>query len=538
MHLLTADEMREMDRQTIESFGLPGRILMENAGRGAARVLMKKFPDIAAKRVAIAAGRGNNGGDGFVIARYLAHAGIPVTVYLLSESSRLSGDAADNFNLLAPLNIPVKEITDEESFIQLKTEMAHHHIWVDAILGTGLNSDVKGFFKSVINYINELNRPVFSVDIPSGLHTDSGKPCGACIRADVTVTFAFAKIGHIQLPGADYTGKLYIIDIGIPPHIVDNVPPQHHLITKETVKSHIRPRACDIHKGGTGHVLVIAGSPGKTGAAALSSMSGLRTGAGLVTLGIPKSLNPIVESQALEVMTVPLPETESGLHAVESFETIIGLLEDKKCLALGPGMGTDERTKALINLLIKECPVPMVIDADGLNNLADDPDILHSRKSDIILTPHPGEMARMMKTTSKNIQENRIESANKFATKYNVHLVLKGARTLIAHPDGHTFINPTGNPGMASAGMGDVLTGIIAGFLSQGYSPKEAIHLAVYLHGDAADNLAASKGPYGYIASDVMNKLPETFNINAMGLTAQNDFQSPHVYRIPHRELL
>ncbi|MCD6585563.1 MAG: NAD(P)H-hydrate dehydratase [Desulfobacteraceae bacterium] len=538
MHILTADEIREMDRQTIESFGLPGRVLMENAGRGAARVLMNRFPNISSKRVAIAAGRGNNGGDGFVIARYLAQAGVSVTVYLLSASSRLSGDAAANYNLLAALNIPIKEITNEENFNQVKAEMAHHQLWVDAIFGTGLNSDVKGLFKLVINYINKLNRPMISVDIPSGLHTDLAKPCGTCIRATVTVTFAFAKIGHIQLPGADYTGELHIIDIGIPPHIVKNVPPQHHLITKEAVKSFINPRACDTHKGGTGHILVIAGSPGKTGAATLTAMSALRTGAGLVTLGIPKSLNPIVESQALEVMTVPLPETKTGAHTDESFETIRELLEDKKCLALGPGIGTDERTKALVHLLIKQCPVPLVIDADGLNNLADNPDILRNCKSDIILTPHPGEMARMLNTTPKDIQENRIAYAKKFATKYNVYLVLKGARTLIAHPDGHTFINPTGNPGMASAGMGDVLTGMIAGFISQGYSPQAATHMAVYLHGDTADKLVESKGPYGYIASDVMNKLPETFNINGLGLTGQAAFQSPHVYHTPHMELL
>ncbi len=534
MHILTADEIREMDRQTIESFGLPGRVLMENAGRGAARVLMKRFPDILSQRVAVVAGRGNNGGDGFVIARYLAHAGISVTVYLLSASSRLSGDAADNFNLLAALDIPVREITNESDFNQIKTEMAHHHIWVDAIFGTGLNSDVKGFFKLVINYINKLSHPILSVDIPSGLHTDLAKPCGTCIRATVTVTFAFAKIGHIQLPGADYTGELHIIDIGIPPYIVKHVPPHHHLISKETIKLLIKPRTCDTHKGATGHILVIAGSPGKTGAATLTAMSALRTGAGLVTLGIPKSVNPIVESQALEIMTVPLPETETGMHTDQSIETILGLLENKTCLALGPGMGTDKKTKTLVDHLIQKCPVPIIIDADGINNLANNPDILLKRQSEIILTPHPGEMGRLVNKTSKEVQANRIESARKFAEKYNVHLVLKGARTLIAHPDGHIYINLTGNPGMASAGMGDVLTGIIAGFLSQGYSPQESTQLAVFLHGHTADTLAASKGPYGYIASDIMNNLPKAIG----GLTGQTAFQSPHVYHSPHMELL
>ncbi len=534
MYIVTADEMREMDRQTIENFGLPGRVLMENAGRGAARVLMEKFPDLSSKRVAIAAGRGNNGGDGFVIARYLTQAGISVTVYLLSDSNRLTGDAADNFKLLGALGIPVKEITDENRFNQVKTEMAHYHIWVDAIFGTGLNSEVTGFFKAVIHYINELNRPILSVDIPSGLHADTGKPCGICIRASITVTFAFPKIGHILLPGAAYTGELHIIDIGIPPHVVKNVPPRHHLMTKDAVRNLVHPRACDIHKGGTGHTLVIAGSPGKTGSAAMTAMSALRAGAGLVTLGIPKSLNPVMEAKSLEVMTLPLPETQNGMHSDKSIETIMALIADKKCLAIGPGMGTDPQTQKLVHFLVKECPVPIVLDADGLNNLADNPGILLSRKSDVILTPHPGEMARMLSTTPKNIQANRIDIARSFAAIYNVHLVLKGARTLIAHPDGHVFINPTGNPGMASAGMGDVLTGMIAGFLSQGYSPQAATHLAVYLHGDAADTVAAGKGPYGYIASDVVSGLPE-----AIGrLAGQTAFKDTPVYCTPHLENL
>ena len=534
MHLVTADEMREMDRQTIESFGLPGRVLMENAGRGATRVLMKRYPDIADRRVAVIAGRGNNGGDGFVMARYLARFGVKVTVYLLSENSRLAGDAADNFKLLAPLKVPVKEMTREADFNQAKMELAHQSLFVDAILGTGLNSDVRGFFKLVIDFINDLHRPVFAVDIPSGLHTDTGHPCGTCIRADATATFAFPKIGHIQLPGAEYTGELHIIDIGIPPHIMENVPPRHHLISKKMLKSLIRPRAYDIHKGGTGHVLVIAGSPGKTGAAAMSAMSALRTGAGLVTLGIPQGINPIAESQALEVMTVPLPETKTGMHTEKSFATILGLLEDKKCLALGPGIGTDEKTKTLVHLLIRQCPVPIVVDADGLNNLAADPEILKHCKADIILTPHPGEMARLTGTTPKEVQKNRISCAREFSEKYNIHLVLKGARTLTAHPDGHVYINPTGNPGMASAGMGDVLTGMVAGFVSQGYPPQTAARLAVYLHGDAADKLSVSMGSYGYLASDIMHTIP---NVIA-DLTGQNAYQAPHVYRAPDSELL
>lgn len=534
MHLLTADEMREMDRMTIESFGLPGRVLMENAGRGATRVLMENFSDIASKRVGVIAGRGNNGGDGFVIARYLAQAGVNVTVYLLSESSRLKGDASDNFNLLAPLNIDVREIPDEACFHQHKAEMAHRHIWVDAILGTGLNSDVTGFFKSVINFINALNRPVLAVDIPSGLHTDSGQPCGVCIQAAHTATFAFPKIGHVQLPGASYTGELHVVDIGIPPHIIENVGPRQHLLTRNQVANDMVPRPCDIHKGGTGHVMVVAGAPGKTGAAAMCAMSALRSGAGLVTLGVPKSLNPVVEPQAIEVMTVLLDETRTGALSDKALETVLALLADKKCLAIGPGIGTEDSTRHLVHQLIKESPVPVVIDADGLNNLVDDLEILHNPKSEIILTPHPGEMARLFNISPKEVQADRITYARKFAEMYKVHLILKGARTLVAGPDGHIYVNLTGNPGMASAGMGDILTGMVAGFISQGYRPQTAAQIAVYLHGDAADSLAESKGPFGYIASDVMAGLPEAVN----RLTAKNVLKNPQCGLKLHNMLL
>jgi NAD(P)H-hydrate epimerase len=510
MFLLTAAEMREMDRRTIEAFGLPGRILMENAGRGAFRVLMESFPDVISQKVAVLAGRGNNGGDGFVIARYLAQHGIPVTVYLLSESKLLQGDAAANFKLLEPLNIPIRQCPDLKAFNKFKKEIAHHQVIVDAILGTGLNSDVKGYFKTVIDFINMLNKDVLAVDIPSGLHTDTGRPCGACIQAAVTATFAYPKIGHATLPGAEFTGKLHIIDIGIPPHIADGVCPRQHLLTADFICGMIRPRPIDMHKGGTGHVLVVAGSTGKTGAAAMCALSALRAGAGLVTLGVPESLNPVVEPQAVEVMTAPLPEIIAGILSDEAFDIIMALVSDKRCLAMGPGMGTAPETRRLVARLVKSCPVPLVIDADGLNSLAGDADILKSKKTEIILTPHPGEMARLMGVTPREVQADRINCAREFAEKFNVHLVLKGAKTIIAHPDGQVFVNPTGNPGMASAGMGDVLTGMIAGCVSQGYAPAESARLAVYLHGAAADYLAETRGPIGYIASDVMAEIPGT----------------------------
>lgn len=508
MYLVTADEMRQMDRKAIESFGIPSRVLMENAGREAARILFKTFDGLSGKRVGIVAGRGNNGGDGFVIARYLACKGTAVTVYLLAKSTLVKGDAATNLKLLAPLKIPVVEAPDQKSFLEHKTSMKHIEIWVDAIFGTGLKSDVEGYFKEVIQFINSLNRPVFAVDIPSGLNSDNGQPCGVSIHAHTTVTFAFAKTGHFLLPGADYTGNLKLVDIGIPPYIAEEVRPLQYLLTQDTIRAHFQPRPADVHKGSMGHLLIIAGSAGKTGAAAMTAISAMRAGAGLVTVGIPKSSNPVLETLALEVMTCPLPETGDGMLDESSLDTIMDILKGKRCLAIGPGLGTDAGTKTLVRLVIQECTAPLVIDADGLNSLAGSTQILKNLKVPAVLTPHPGEMARLTGTTASSVQKARIDSARSFAEKFNVHVVLKGARTVIAHPDGKVFINPTGNPGMASGGMGDVLTGIIAALITQGYTPEAATHAGVYLHGAAADAMSKKSGAFGFLATEVMEAIP------------------------------
>ena len=508
MYLVTASEIQEMDRRAIKDFGIPGIVLMENAGRGATRFMLEQFPDIENKQVGVIAGRGNNGGDGYVMARYLKQKGVLVKVYLLTMADRVRGDAAANLQLLKPLDIPLVEIPDETSFSKYQSEMAEFDVWIDAILGTGLKSDVKGFFKTVIEFINGLNKPLFAVDVPSGLNSDTGQVCGACIRARATATFAFAKTGHTIYPGMQYTGALNIVDIGIPPRVVEEVNPRQVLLTNERIQSCLPPRMPDAHKGTTGHLLVVAGSPGKTGAAALASISALRSGAGLVTLGIAETLNPVLESQVLEAMTAPLPEAQPGVLGESALNTIINLMEGKQCLSIGPGLGQAEKTQKLVQKIIESATIPLVVDADGLNNLAGRAQILKNVRAPVILTPHPGEMARLMDTGVGAIQQDRIKCARDFATGFNVHLILKGARTVIAHPDGRVFINPTGNAGMASGGMGDVLTGIIAGLMVQGLSPDYACRAGVYLHGAAADSLVETIGPYGYLASDVMDAIP------------------------------
>jgi hydroxyethylthiazole kinase-like uncharacterized protein yjeF len=508
MILVTAGEMQRMDRRTIEDVGIPGLVLMENAGRGATRFLLEQFPDLANLKVGVIAGRGNNGGDGFVMARCLKQKGIQVRVYLLAATQQVRGDAAANLNFLKPMGIPLVEIPDEDSFARKKSEMSGLDVWVDAILGTGLKSDVTGYFKTIIEFINDLKKPVLAVDIPSGLNADSGQPCGVCIRARATATFAFAKTGHMVHPGTDYTGTLKIVDIGIPPHIVAAVEPRQFLVTPELVRSYLPPRSADAHKGSSGHLLVVAGSTGKTGAAAMTCMSALRVGAGLVTLGVAESLNPVLEVQMLEAMTAPLPESRTGVLGESAFDAIEKLIPGKKCLALGPGLGQAPETGELVRHIIQASKIPVVVDADGLNNLAGRIEILQKAKAPVILTPHPGEMARLINSDTRRIQQDRLTCAREFATQFKVHLVLKGARTVIAHPDGRVFINPTGNPGMAAGGMGDVLTGMIAGLVCQGASPGAAAQAAVYLHGAAADSLVETVGPYGYLAGEVMQAVP------------------------------
>ena len=455
------------------------------------------------------AGRGNNGGDGFVMARYLHQKGIAVTVFLLSRKDRITGDAAANLQLLDPMGIPVVEITDPPTFEAQRAAMHHQVTWIDAILGTGLRSDVRGFYRMAIDFINQQNRPVFAVDIPSGLNADNGQVCGTCIQAQATATFGFAKVGHLSYPGRTLSGHLKVIEIGIAPHIATKVGSRQRLNAAGAIASHFPHRTATTHKGTTGHLLILAGSPGKTGAAAMAATSAMRVGAGLVTLGVPRSLNPVLETLVTEAMTVALAESQTGALDESALETSLSLLDGKRCLAVGPGIGTAPSTGRLLRRLVEASPVPLVIDADGLNLIAEDPDILSKRQAPMILTPHPGEMARLSGQSTADIQRDRIAHARAFAEQHGVVVVLKGAGTIIAQADGTVFINPTGNPGMAAGGMGDVLTGIIAGLIAQGMPVDVAARGGVYIHGLAADRVARLTAPIGYLATDVMQALPE-----------------------------
>jgi ADP-dependent NAD(P)H-hydrate dehydratase / NAD(P)H-hydrate epimerase len=511
MDIVTASEIQAMDRATILEFGIPGRVLMENAGRGAVRSFIDVFGDLSGRRIGVAAGRGNNGGDGFVMARYLAQRGLDVTVFLLADRQMVGGDAAANLALLDPLGVPVVEVPGAEAFEAKQGLFQHQHVWIDAIFGTGLNAEVRGFYGQVIDFINASRRPVFAVDIPSGLSADSGQILGRAVRADATATFAYAKVGHLIYPGAAFTGRLFVVDIGIPPRIARRIGAAQHLLTAAEVRETLAPRPADAHKGTCGHLLVIAGGTGKTGAAVMTATAAMRAGTGLVTLGLPASLAPSVGSRLLEVMSAPLAESQPGVLGAAALTAVAHLYSGKACLAIGPGLGTAEATARLVRAVVRGCPAPMVIDADALNILAETPQVLDEVRSPLILTPHPGEMARLLGSTTAAVQADRLTAARTLAIRYGICVVLKGARTVVAAPEGTVWINPGGNSGMASGGMGDVLTGIIAGLAAQGHGPEAAARLGVFLHAAAADRLAQRRGPRGFLAGEVMELLPAVF---------------------------
>jgi NAD(P)H-hydrate epimerase len=517
MYLVTANEMQRMDRATIASFGIPGRVLMESAGRGATVFFLEELYRRHAGSVGVAAGRGNNGGDGFVMARYLHQKAIPVTVFLLAEKGRIAGDAGANLALLTQMGVRVVEVADAAALKAQQSIMRHQQLWIDAILGTGLSADVRGHYRETIDFINRQQRPVFAVDIASGLNADTGQVCGTCIQAAATATFGFAKIGHVTYPGRSCSGRVKVIEIGIPPAIAADVGCKQHLITPHALKKIMPLRSPEAHKGQSGHVLILAGAPGKTGAAAMTARAAMRTGAGLVTLGIPIGLHRVVEPMLTETMTVGLPQTDAGTLDASAAEPVRALMDGKRCLAVGPGVGTDPATGVLVRQVIETSSVPVVVDADAVNLIARDTATLARRKAPIVLTPHPGEMSRLCGRPTAEIQRDRIGHARAFAQRHQVHLVLKGAATVVAHPEGTVFVNATGNPGMAAGGMGDVLTGLIAGLIAQGLDTAAAARTAVYLHGLAADRLSATKGPVGYLATEVIDAIPEALNVLLTG---------------------
>ena len=489
MKVLTAAQMREVDRLTIER-GIPGLILMENAGAGVVEFLASRFAPLSSHRIAVICGKGNNGGDGLVVARQLYTRFQPraLHVILIADPGELRGDAAENFRMLTACGCGFsREITAD---MRLAT------LVIDALLGTGITGPATG---AMLESIHEINTgfplaKIVAIDLPSGMPTDSGAAGGDFVRADYTVTFTALKVSQALPPNCDSMGELHVVPIGSPPELYKNIPLS--LIERSQFSKLLAPRPRNGHKGDFGHVLVIGGAHGKTGAAAMSGLAALRAGAGLVTVACEDS-NLTAVAPAL--MTAPLPDSGS----------IASIVESKDVIAIGPGLGADPRLVSLARSLFAESNKPMVVDADGLNALAGHlPDALGTGKLRV-LTPHPGEMSRLTGQPVDVIQADRVGAARKLATAKKIVLVLKGERTLIAFPDGRVSINPTGTPAMGTGGTGDILTGMLAGFIGQFLSqPELAILAAVYLHGLSGELGAAVKGEKSLIATDLLDFLP------------------------------
>jgi NAD(P)H-hydrate epimerase len=503
MKVVTASEMREIDRTTIKEFGISGLVLMERAGLAVAGRVAGLFPS---KRVLVLCGGGNNGGDGLVAARELFNRGAKAKVIMLAGKELLGPDCKAQLKSALKMGVPV------EFRKTLRSIDLHGTVVVDAVLGTGLSRKVTGPLAALFAFVNKSGAPVVSVDVPSGISSDTGEILGKAVEADATVTFGLPKIGHLLHPGAACTGRLFVEDIGFPSRLLASEKITTTLLTQSFIRGLILPRPACSHKGDYGHVLVVAGSRGRTGAAMLASRACLAAGAGLVTVGVPESLMDVFQAGVMEQMTLPLPDDGRGMLSEKAAGPILDFIRHKTdVVAIGPGIGVSNGTQTIVSELICKASVPLVLDADALNSIRGRTGLLKQSKSPLVLTPHAGEMARLMGKAVRDIEKDRLNASKTFAKETGTWLVLKGAPTVIAGPEGQAFINSTGNPGMATAGSGDVLTGIISALLGQGLSPSDAAALGVYLHGMAGDMVAGQSGMQSLTASRIIGALPEAF---------------------------
>ncbi len=519
MKVLTAVQMHEADRLTTERFGIPSLQLMENAGAGVVAFLQAQLGDLLKRRIVVLCGKGNNGGDGLVVARLLKRLGCSPSVFLFAAAEAARGDAAVNLKRWQELGGELRLVAEESDWQASRGMLATADLVVDALLGTGLSGPVEGLLRAVIEDVNQLARKaqVVAVDTPSGLPSDTTDGSGPVVRADYTVTFTAPKMGQLVSINCGCVGKLLVREIGTPRQLLDEDPQlKLHWLEAGEFRSLPLRRRPDAHKGDYGHALIVAGSVGKTGAAVLAASGALRVGAGLVTVATPADALPIVASGLPEMMTAPLLGTETGSISLRNLDygRFAELMKDKSVVAIGPGLSTHQETQQFVRTVLKDCPLPVVLDADGLNAFVGHAEELSGRKTPALaVTPHPGEMARLMGCTTKDIQGNRLEVALRAAARWRACIVLKGYRTIVATPDGRAFINSTGNPGMATGGTGDVLTGMLAGFTAQfGIDHWERVlGFGVYLHGLAGDLAAARVGEAPLIASDLVAAIPQAF---------------------------
>lgn len=513
MKIATTQQIKSIDRRAIKEFGIPGPVLMENAAAAVMTEMEKFFDGLAGTRVTIICGKGNNGGDGFALARRLSIRGVPVRVALLAPFSAVGAEAKVHLSILRKMDTDILQNASSRSLDEI---ISWSDIIVDAMLGVGLSSPLKGVYAQAVARINASGRPVVAVDVPTGIDADTGAVQGSAVKADLTVTMALLKRGLVLHPGAIHAGVVRVADIGVPSEAVEREKISLSLLNRGYAWGLASPRAPHSHKGDFGHLMIVAGSLGKAGAAVMTARGALRAGVGLVTVAVPNSLVPIIQQNAFEAMCIPAAETIDGTLGMGAENELLQTAAKMTACAIGPGLSTHAETADTVRAIVPRLSIPAVIDADGLNVLAGSLDLLKKAAAPIIMTPHPGEMARLTGMSTSDVQKDRLGVSSAFAAKYKVTLVLKGAGTVIALPDGRVFINSTGNPGMATGGTGDVLTGIIGSLLAQGYAAEHAACLGVYLHGLAGDLAAKEKGQPGMIAGDVIEKIPEAIKAGLM----------------------
>lgn len=507
MELVTAAEMRALDHAAIHERHIPSLRLMENAGQAVVEAMEHEFGALRGKTVTVIAGKGQNAGDGFVVARLLRQRRCKTQVVLLVPPGSLKGDAVTTLRKYTRGGGRCYQLKSVSPDL-LRSLFDESDVLVDAIFGTGLNAPVEGVAANAIRSMNESGRPIVAIDLPSGLSADTGERLGPTIQANLTVTLAQPKRGLYLGDGPNMAGTVCVGDIGIPLDLVARAKVPVSLLDSGMVRAVLPRRHPTAHKGSFGHAAIIAGSVGKSGAAVMAGFGALRIGAGLVTIALPRTVNDAVEAKVLEAMTFPVDATPDGTFAKSACAPLLAFVQDKNAVALGPGVGRQAETAGMIRDLIAEIRQAMVLDADGINAVAGHRQLFQQVHAPVIITPHPGEMARFLETTTAAVQQDRLGVASRVARELNVYVVLKGAGTVIAAPDGALAVNSTGNPGMATGGTGDVLTGIIAGLLAQRLSPWHAACAGVYLHGLAGDLAAASRGEMGLMARDVIEAIP------------------------------
>lgn len=501
MKVSTVEQMRNLDRGAIEKFKIPDTVLMEDAGEAVYFVIHNEF-GIRGKRFIVFCGIGNNGGDGFVVARKLHSNGGLVTVFLLEDSKKLTGCARDNFETISTFPIQIQRLTSLE---QIPPYISTCDAIVDAIFGTGLTRGIGGKYREVIELINESQKAVFSVDIPSGVNGDTGQIMGCAVKADYTVTFGLPKLGNLLYPGFGLCGKLYVTHISFPPSLYDN----DSIKVETNDPLPIPERGMDTHKGGYGKVLFIAGSSNYLGAPYFSALSFLKAGGGLSYLASPQSITNFLASKGSEIVFVPQEETDKGSLSINARNHLLRFSDEVDMVVIGPGLSLHEETQELVREIAPEIKKPLIIDGDGITAVSKDIDIIKKREERTILTPHLGEMSRITNTDIGDIQKNRVPLLFKTCKELNAIIMLKGAHTLIGYPDERSFINMSGNPGMATAGSGDVLVGTIAAMFGLGFSVEESTRMGVFIHGLAGDLAMRDMGADGIIAGDIMKYLPE-----------------------------